>query len=152
MGMKVKVFGILFFLLGVFLTGCGKDSADKNITDVAVEREYFPNFEENFCRDGEEHSIYYMNMQFLGEVPVQFWAEKYEKKANDDHDSILIADIYLWSINGEQKLLLKEIDIEYVQQYKWFQDQEGCFYLISNLGVSDLVVKLDSQGKEIFKV
>lgn len=162
--MKSRFCGIILCLLGVLLTGCGKENEEDSregkaeYKDIMVEREEFPDFKENFFRDGKKHTLYYMNIQFLGEEPVQLWAEQYMgnkeniEETGDYKNIIFLADIYLWRMNGERELLVKGIDMEYVYQYVWYRDQDGCFYLISNIDPLNLVIKLDSQGKEIFRV
>lgn len=141
------------FLLCIFLAGCGKKESgnaqgeERVYKDIAVEKEYFPDFEEAFRADGANHELWHLGTQFLGEEPVQIWAERFLGSDLSE------ADIYLWKMNGERELILKGISDNLAWGYEWNLDQDGSFYLILN-GSKDksLVRKLDSQGNEVFKI
>lgn len=149
--MKIK-FCILFIgLLSIFLAGCigedGEPQGDQTAyQDIMVEREYFPDFEEAFGEDGERHTLTYLGTQFLGEEPVQLWAERY---AAEDGSS----SIYLWGMDGKSELIAEDISDKFtIGGYEWYLDREGCFYLINMRSESNLLRKLDPQGKELYKL
>lgn len=143
--MKIKLYGLLFFMLGLFLTGCGKDDAEQQYQDIMVEREAFPDFEEDFNQDGKHHTLRCLGTQFLEEEPVQLWAERYASGGD--------SSIYLWGLDGKRELLAEGISDSFtIGGYEWYLDREGCFYLINTLAETNLLRKLDSQGKELFSI
>lgn len=144
---KIRFYGLLFLIWVIFLTGCGKDDSESSneYQDIMVEREDFPDFEEDFNTDGMHHTLKCLGTQFLKEEPVQLWAERYA--AGED------SSIYLWGLDGKRELLAEGISDSFtIGGYEWYLDREGCFYLINMLGETNLLRKLDSQGKELFSI
>ena len=114
---------LMIFLLGIFSTGCGKDDGASQgekteYQDIVVKREYFPDFEEAFQADGERHTLKYLGTQFLGEEPIQIWAERYA--------SGNLSNIYLWKMDGTWELVLEGVNDKYtIGGYAWYIDREG---------------------------
>ena len=133
----------LVLLVCTMLMGC-RDNAgnEKEIyRDIVIERTDFPSFREAF---GKSKYLQHLETQFLGEEPIQLWAERY---AAEDGTS----KIYQWELDGKAKLLLEGIPDKFTLnaglEYNWYMDLEGCFYIWygSNL------IKMDSQGRELFR-
>ena len=146
--MKKSLSIFLLLFLGILLIGCGKNDAEtsQEYQDIMVEREDFPHFEEDFAEDGENHLLKYLGTQFLGEEPIQLWAERYA--AEDGSGSI-----YKWGLDGKRELLAEGISDSFtIGGYEWYLDRDGCFYLVNSSDDDNLLRKLDSQGKELFRV
>lgn len=146
--MKKSLSIFLLLFLGIFLIGCGKNDAktSQEYQDIIVKREDFPHFEEDFAEDGENHLLKYLGTQFLGEEPIQLWAERH---AAEDGSS----SIYKWGLDGKRELLAEGISDHFtIGGYEWYLDRDGCFYLVNSSDDDNLLRKLDSQGQELFRI
>lgn len=151
--MKHREFTIILLLLCLFLPGCGEgrgetgEGSKTEYRDIMVDKTYFPDFEAFFLEDGQNHSLQYLGTQFLGEEPVQLWAEKY---VSGSHGAD--ANLYLWNLDGERELIGEGISNRFVSEYRWYLAQDGSYYIINRFETSDLIRKLDSEGNEVFRI
>ena len=124
--MKKNLICFLVLLISTMLMGCGDNAGNEKTKyrDIVIERTDF------------------LGTQFLGEEPIQLWAERY---AAQDGTS----KIYQWGLDGEEKLLLEGIPDELTLYGGncWYLDLEGCFYYLDGPNL----IKMDPQGRELFR-
>lgn len=139
--MKKSFICFLVLLISAMLMGCGDNAGNEKekYRDIVIERTDFPSFREAF---GKNKYITHLGTQFLGEEPIQLWAERY---AAEDGTS----KIYQWGLDGKEKLLLEGIPDKFTLEgeNRWYLDLEGCFYYRD----STSLIKMDSQGRELFR-
>ncbi len=143
--MKKNLICFLVLLISTMLMGCGDNAGNEKTKyrDIVIERTDFPDFKEAiYKRTGKNTYISHLGTQFLGEEPIQLWAERY---AAQDGTS----KIYQWGLDGEEKLLLEGIpdDLTLYGGNCWYLDLEGCFYYLDGPNL----IKMDPQGRELFR-
>ena len=143
--MKKNLICFLVLLISTMLMGCGDNAGNEKTKyrDIVIERTDFPDFKEAiYKRTGKNTYISHLGTQFLGEEPIQLWAERY---AAQDGTS----KIYQWGLDGEEKLLLEGIPDELTLYGGncWYLDLEGCFYYLDGPNL----IKMDPQGRELFR-
>ncbi|MCM1237567.1 MAG: hypothetical protein NC489_46480, partial [Ruminococcus flavefaciens] len=134
--MKNRVFILFLFLSVLLLAGCGREET-KELYDIMVEKQDFPDFEETL--NPEEPQLFrYMGTQFWREEPIQLWG------------SMSTANIYLLRPNGEIELLAERFSGGSLLRsiYDWYLDEEGCFYC----NMHGTIRKLDGQGEKLYDI
>nr|WP_300658418.1 hypothetical protein [uncultured Acetatifactor sp.] len=136
--MKKSFICLLFLLISTMLMGCSADAGNgkTKYRDIVIERTDFPYFK------GESLYMTHLGTQFLGEEPIQLWAERY---AAQDRTS----KIYQLGLDGNAKLLLEGVpdELTLYGENRWYLDLEGCFYYMDGSNL----IKMDSQGRELFR-
>ena len=136
--MKKSFICLLFLLISTMLMGCSADAGNgkTKYRDIVIERTDFPYLK------GESLYMTHLGTQFLGEEPIQLWAERYAAQGRT-------SKIYQLGLDGNAKLLLEGVpdELTLYGENRWYLDLEGCFYYMDGSNL----IKMDSQGRELFR-
>ncbi len=135
-----KIYILLLLLLCCHTAGCGREETSTGYYEILSERQDFYDVAANTDVRGN-----FLGMQFYQDEPVQLWAlaDPLDREKTD---------IYLYTMNGERKRIMKGLRADFLSSsYSGFLDRDGNLYCFSRLDRGFVVIKTNPEGRQLYR-